>query len=92
MPTMGLGCSTRPRWIQCSARDYLHDLIASEIALRTIAAGLKYGEVEVSYNLREGTSRGLPPEKIPSVALSALRSLAALTSEFRSSPAQRIEM
>ena len=62
------------------------NLIASEIALRTIASGLKYGEVEVSYNLRTGTSRGLPPSKIPAVALSALRSMATLKAEFRGCP------
>jgi glycosyltransferase involved in cell wall biosynthesis len=58
------------------------NLIASEIALRTIACGLKYREVEVSYNMRAGTSRGLPPGKIPSVALNALRSMVTLKAEF----------
>jgi hypothetical protein len=62
------------------------NLIASEIALRTIAAGLRYGEVEVSYNSRSGASRGLPLAKIPLVAVNALRALVALKSEFRGSP------
>jgi hypothetical protein len=61
-------------------------LIASEIALRTIACGLRYGEVEISYNMRAGTSRGLPPAKIPSVALNALRAMVTLKSEFRGCP------
>lgn len=65
------------------------NLIASEIVLRTIAAGLKYGEVEVSYNMREGVSRGLPPKNIPSIAIGALRSMAALRSEFRSTGVER---
>jgi glycosyltransferase involved in cell wall biosynthesis len=59
------------------------DLVASEVALRTIASGLRYREVEVSYNPRAGTSRGLPPAKIPSVALRALQALAALKAEFQ---------
>lgn len=58
------------------------NLIASEIALRTIACGLRYGEVEVSYNMRAGKSRGLPPAKIPSVILGALRAMVALKAEF----------
>jgi glycosyltransferase involved in cell wall biosynthesis len=62
------------------------NLIASEIALRTIASGLKYREVGVSYNMRAGTSRGLPPAKIPSVALNALRTMVMLKSEFRGLP------
>lgn len=59
------------------------NLIASEIALRTIASGLRYGEVEVSYNMRQGTSRGLPPAKIPSVTWNALRNMATLKAEFK---------
>lgn len=65
------------------------DLIASEIALRAIACGLRYGEVEVSYNLRAGKSRGLPPAKIPLVILGALRSMATLKAEFRECPNNR---
>ncbi len=59
------------------------NLIGSEIAVRTIAYGLKYGEVEVSYSSREGTSRGLPPAKIPSVILGALRAMVTLRTELR---------
>jgi glycosyltransferase involved in cell wall biosynthesis len=62
------------------------NLIASEIALRTIASGLRYGEVEVSYNMRAGTSRGLPPGKIPAVIVDALRSMVTLKTEFRGYP------
>ncbi|MGA3027761.1 MAG: glycosyltransferase family 2 protein [Bryobacteraceae bacterium] len=58
------------------------NLVASEIVLRTIACGLKYGEVPVSYNMREGVSRGLPPRKIPRVALDTLRAMALLKSEL----------
>ena len=59
------------------------NLIASEIALRTIASGLRYGEVEVSYNMRAGISRGLPPAKIPRVILDALGAMVSLKTEFR---------
>ena len=62
------------------------NLMASEIVLRTIACGLRYGEVEVSYNMRNGTSRGLPPGKIPLVAVNALRSMAMLKAEFVGNP------
>jgi glycosyltransferase involved in cell wall biosynthesis len=62
------------------------NLIASEIALRTIACGLRYGEVEISYNMRAGVSRGLPPAKIPSVILGALRAMVTLKAEFRGRP------
>jgi glycosyltransferase involved in cell wall biosynthesis len=59
------------------------NLVASEIALRTIAAGLKYREVGVSYQMRSGVSRGLPPTKIPAVILGALRAMTTLKAEFR---------
>ena len=59
------------------------NLIASEVAVRTIASGLRYGEVEVSYNQRAGTSRGLPPAKIPGVIVGALRAMVSLRAEFR---------
>lgn len=64
-------------------------LIASEIVLRTVACGLKYHEVEVSYELREGESRGLPLGKVPSVTLDALRNMAHLKSELRPQVGQR---
>ena len=73
--------------VDCVLRRNLicRNLVASEIVLRTIASGLRYGEVEVSYNMRSGTSRGLPPAKIPSVAWNALRSMGTLKAEFRES-------
>ena len=64
-------------------------LIASEIVLRTLACGLKYCEVEVSYELRDGESRGLPLGKVPSVTLNALRNMAHLKSELRMQTAER---
>lgn len=64
------------------------NLVASEIVLRTIASGLRYGEVEVSYSMRAGTSRGLPPAKIPLVILGALRAMVALRAEFRGCPSK----
>ena len=65
------------------------NLVASEIALRTIASGLRYGEVEISYTMRAGISRGLPPAKIPSVAWNALRAMATLKAEFRAIQSNR---
>jgi len=65
------------------------NLMASEVVLRSIAYGLKYHEVPVSYDLREGESRGLPLGKIPSIAVEALRRMAHLKSEFRVLAAER---
>jgi glycosyltransferase involved in cell wall biosynthesis len=39
-------------------------LVGSEIVLRTIFAGLRYAEVPVSYSLRVGESKGMPPRTI----------------------------
>jgi len=47
-------------------------LITSELALRTIYSGFQVKEVPVTYRQRAGTSRGLPPKKIPGVILSVL--------------------
>ena len=59
------------------------NLIASEVVLRSIASGLRYREVAVSYGARDGESRGLPGRKIPGVMLETLRRMAVLKSEFR---------
>jgi glycosyltransferase involved in cell wall biosynthesis len=60
------------------------NLIASEIVLRTIACGLRYHEVPISYAGRAGESRGLPSRKIPGVVLETLRAMVRLKAEFRS--------
>ncbi len=65
------------------------NLIASEIVLRTIWSGLRYREVEVSYDMRRGESRGLPPAKLPSVVVNALRGMVHLKSEFGVSATER---
>lgn len=59
------------------------NLVGSEVVLRTIASGLRYGEVEVSYGMREGESRGLPANKIPRVVLETLEGMALLKSELQ---------
>jgi glycosyltransferase involved in cell wall biosynthesis len=59
------------------------NLIGSEIVLRTIARGLKYCEVPVSYNMRDGVSRGLPPRRILRIAVDSLRAMVLLKSELR---------
>lgn len=64
-------------------------LIASEIVLRTIASGLKYREVEVSYELREGESRGLPLRKVPAVTMDALRNMIQLKADLRMQVSER---
>jgi glycosyltransferase involved in cell wall biosynthesis len=57
------------------------DLVGSELVLRTIRAGLRYGEVAVDYQPRRGESRGLPPRRIPRTMALALRNLIALKRE-----------
>jgi glycosyltransferase involved in cell wall biosynthesis len=53
-------------------------LISSELALRAIYSGFRVKEVPVFYRQRAGTSRGLPPGKIPGVVVSVLRNFSAL--------------
>jgi len=53
-------------------------LITSELALRAIYSGFEIKEVPVTYRQRAGTSRGLPPTKIPRVIFSVLRNSARL--------------
>ena len=53
-------------------------LISSELALRAIYSGYEVKEVPVLYRQRAGTSRGLPPGKIPKVIVSVLRNFSAL--------------
>lgn len=67
-------------------------LISSELALRAIYSGFDVKEVPVLYRQRAGTSRGLPPAKIPKVIVSVLKNFstlkAVLTSpEYRTAPA-----
>ena len=57
------------------------DLVGSELVLRTIRAGLRYGEVAVDYQPRRDESRGLPLRKIPRTMASALSNLIALKRE-----------
>ena len=58
------------------------DLIASEIALRAIFSGFRFMEVPVSYRQRQGTSRGLPLKRVPSVIVRVLRNFPALRREL----------
>ena len=55
---------------------------SSEIVLRTVHSGLRYGEVPISYRQRAGESRGLPPSKIPKAITGAVRDLLKLRREF----------
>ena len=57
---------------------------SSEVVVRAIAAGLRYGEVPVSYRQRAGESRGLPARRIVKAAGGAVRDLLRLRRELRS--------
>ncbi len=65
------------------------NLIASEVVLRSIWSGLRYREIEISYDMRQGESRGLPPTRLPAVVLGALRGMVDLKSEFSLSATER---
>jgi glycosyltransferase involved in cell wall biosynthesis len=55
---------------------------SSEIVLRSIAAGFRYGEVPVSYRQRSGESRGIPVNRIPKVIRQGMIDLFALRREL----------
>lgn len=56
---------------------------SSEIVIRSIAAGLRYGEVPIAYRQRAGESRGLPTAKIPKAIAAAVKDLLRLRRELR---------
>jgi glycosyltransferase involved in cell wall biosynthesis len=58
-------------WVNCH-------LISSELALRAVYSGFEVKEVPVLYRQRAGTSRGLPPGKIPKVIVSVLKNFSQL--------------
>ena len=57
--------------------------VSAEIAIRAIKAGFRYGEVPVSYAMREGSSRGMPVRIIPRVIRNLFREARALKRELR---------
>ncbi len=59
-------------------------LISSELALRAIYSGFEIKEVPVLYRQRAGTSRGLPPGKIPKVIASVVGNFSRLKHELAS--------
>ena len=59
-------------------------LVTSELALRAIYSGYRVKEVPVAYRQRAGTSRGLPPKKIPRVIVRVLCNFPQLRKELTS--------
>ena len=57
--------------------------VSAEIAIRAINAGFRYGEVPVSYAMREGSSRGMPVRIIPRVIRRLFQEARALKLELR---------
>ena len=49
-----------------------HDLVASELTIRSFLGGYGINEVPISYNQRIGISRGLPLNKIPKVIIRSI--------------------
>lgn len=64
-------------------RTTFRNFSSSEIVIRTIHAGLRYGEVPISYRQRAGESRGLPTAKLPKAISGAVRDLLRLRRELR---------
>lgn len=56
--------------------------VSAEIALRALARGFRVAEAPVSYRLREGESRGLPPRHIARAVLRLLADARALKREL----------
>lgn len=57
--------------------------VSAEIALRALAHGFRVAEAPVSYRLREGESRGLPPRTIARAVIRLLSDARALKREIR---------
>lgn len=55
----------------------------SEVVIRAIASGFRYGEVPISYRQRAGESRGLPTARIVSATATVIRDLLRLRRELR---------
>lgn len=66
-------------------------LISSELALRAIYSGYEVKEVPVQYRQRAGTSRGLPPGKIPKVIVAVLGNFSRLK-KILNAPGYRKQM
>ena len=61
------------------------DFIGSEIAVRAIAHGLRYGEVPISYRQRVGQSSGMPAKRIPRAIVQTLSDARTLRRELATS-------
>ncbi|MEK6373659.1 MAG: hypothetical protein AABO58_13290 [Acidobacteriota bacterium] len=57
--------------------------VSAEIALRALAYGFRVAEAPVSYRMREGESRGLPPRAIARAIVRLLADTRALKREIR---------
>lgn len=58
--------------------------VSTEIVLRSIFQGLRYGEVPIAYRMRAGESRALPPRKIPIAVRGVMTDLLRLRRELLS--------
>lgn len=59
------------------------DFVSVEIVIRSIANGFRYCEIPVSYQQRDGVSRGLPLSNIPRKTMRLLMNLYKLKRELR---------
>jgi glycosyltransferase involved in cell wall biosynthesis len=73
------------RVVDLLARDPLQfrGLVASEMVLRTIQAGLRYQEVPITYRGRAGESRGVPTRRIPAIIRNAITDVERLRRQWR---------
>jgi hypothetical protein len=61
------------------------DLVNSEIVIRTVGAGWRYGEKPILYQGRIGKSRGLPTKEIPAKVLGVLKTFPIVKREIKES-------
>jgi glycosyltransferase involved in cell wall biosynthesis len=66
-----------------SIKPIFKDLLSSELTVRLLHKEFQYLEIDIAYEGRDGTSKGLPPRKIVGKALKVLRSFRSLKRSFK---------
>lgn len=65
------------------------DLMNSEVVIRAVRSGWRYGEKPMLYHGREGASRGLPTKQIPKKVWGVLTAFPEVKAQTREANAQR---
>jgi len=80
----GMRLMTRRVANEILPRITFRNFTSSEIVIRTLDAGMRYGEVPISYRQRAGESRGLPTAKLAGAIRGGIADLLRLRRELRS--------